>query len=187
MARWNLKMKDPEIDLCIQRVADGDSAAFKTLYDAFYKPIYLFGLSIVKDHQLAEDVLQDTFLSVLASAGTYRRGTKPRAWMFAIARNASLAALKNSQNKAFLDIDEIEQTAAATPGLYGEHSVDEVEALSILTPEEREIVVLYVYAGFRQTEIAHIMQMAYSEVRSRYGYALKKLKRHYALEGGIRS
>ena len=180
-------MKDSEIDLCVQRVSDGDNAAFKTLYDALYKPVYLFGLSIVKDHQLAEDVLQDTFLHLLASANTYRPGTNPRAWIFAIARNASLAALKSSQNKAFLDIDEIEQTAAATPGLYGENSVDEVEALSILTPQEREIVVLYVYAGFRQTEIARIMQMAYGEVRSHYGYALKKLKRHYALQGGMRS
>jgi RNA polymerase sigma-70 factor (ECF subfamily) len=180
-------MKDTEMDLCIGRVADGDNTAFKALYDAFYKPIYLFGLSIVKDHQLAEDVLQETFLSLLASAGTYRRGTKPRAWIFAIARNASLAALKNSQSKAFVSIDEMEQIAADTPGLYGEHSVDEVEALSILTPEEREIVVLYVYAGFRQTEIANILQMAYSEVRSHYGYALRKLKRHYTQRGGMRS
>jgi len=185
MARWNFTMRDAEMDLCIQRVAQGDTASFKALYDAFYKPIYLFALAIVKDHQLAEDALQDTFLNLLACAKTYRPGTKPRAWMYSIARNAGIAALKNSPGRAFLSLDEIEQTASTEAAdLLEGNSIDGIEALSILTPEERQIVFLYVYAGFRQPEIAKILQTPYNTVRSHYGYALKKLKRYYTREGG---
>jgi DNA-directed RNA polymerase specialized sigma24 family protein len=52
-------------------------------------------------------------------------------------------------------------------------------ALQILTKQEREIVSLYVYAGFSQVEIAKELQIPYVKVRSQYGYAIKKLRAYY--------
>jgi len=181
----NINNRDAELDLCIQKVAKGDTDSFKTLYDALYKPIFFFALTIVNDRHIAEDVSQDTFLNLFISANTYRPGTKPRAWIYSIARNAAITALKNSRNNIFLSLDEVDDTISDdTADLFEVNSIDGIEAMSILTKEERQIIVLYVYAGFRQTEISKILNMPYITVRSHYGYAIKKLKRYYGQLGG---
>lgn len=172
------------MDQHIRRIANGDNEALKTLYDALYRPIYLFALSVVKDRQLAEDALQDTFLNVLRLADTYRQGTKPRAWIFTVARHASLAVLKKTA-QPLLSLDEIAPTVSAPPDRESDDAFAALEAMSVLTPVEREIVALYVYAGFRQTEIAGILHMPYGEARAHYGYAMKKLKRYYSQQGGM--
>lgn len=181
MAGWKFSMNDKQIDLCIQRISLGDENAFQTLYDEFHKPIFLFALSIVKDRSLAEDVVQEVFLNLLTYFDTYQLGTKPKSWIYSIARNASVAALKKYPKKLFISFDEVEEAVEAndTNDLYENNSVDGLEALSVLMPIEREIVFLYVFAGFHQPEIAKILRIPYISVRSKYGYAIKKMKRYY--------
>ena len=75
---------------------------------------------------------------------------------------------------------------ASEENSYNESPCNEIEvteALKTLLPQEREIVSLFVFGGLKQTEIAEIMNLSYMKVRSKYGYAMKKLKKYYLKEG----
>ena len=78
------KMSDEKLLL---RVAEGDKAAFQQLYQNTDKTIYGFILSILRNPQDSEEVMQELYLKVWTSAGSYQSQGKPLAWMFTIARN----------------------------------------------------------------------------------------------------
>ncbi len=169
-----------QIDLCINEISQGSEAALEKLYSEFRKPIFLFAMSILKNYPLAEDALQDTFLKIMASAKTYRLGTNPKAWIFSITRNVCVEFLKKSR-MTLLDeeiLETIVDERTAEDAVFD--TLDSIECLAKLDSIEREIIVLYVFAGFKQTEIAKILGIPYIKVRSKYGYAAKKLKQHYA-------
>ena len=74
-------------DALILRIAQGDTAALEVLYRQTSSSIYGFALSILRDPVAAEDVMQDTFVSVMQSAPGYQPSGKPMAWLLTIARN----------------------------------------------------------------------------------------------------
>ena len=75
------KMSDEKLLL---RVAEGDKAAFQQLYQNTDKTIYGFILSILRNPQDSEEVMQELYLKVWTSAGSYQSQGKPLAWMFTI-------------------------------------------------------------------------------------------------------
>ena len=80
-------VKSTTDDALIERIAKGDMDAFRMLYENVSGSIYGFVLSIVKNAYVAEDVLQDTFLTIHQTAGSYKPMGKPMAWILTIARN----------------------------------------------------------------------------------------------------
>ena len=71
-------------------IASGDKSALARFYGDTYNPIYSYVLSFLKNSYDTEDVLHDLYVSVYVNARSYKRGGKPMAWVFAIARNMSL-------------------------------------------------------------------------------------------------
>lgn len=69
-------------------------AAFRVLHDRHQAAVFGFLLRLVGDRALAEEVLQETWLRVHRSAGDFRPGAAFRPWLYAIARNAALNALR---------------------------------------------------------------------------------------------
>ena len=177
-------MTGKQLDLCIRKIATGNREALRQLYDEMKNPIFLFALSLVKNYQLAEDIEQETFLKIMQSARNYRAGTNAKAWIFGIARNCCVDGLK--ANSKYISIDE--EILSAVPAENNEieraeNAVVALEALSTLSEDEQTIVSLYLYAGLKQTEIAKALNMPYLAVRSKYGYAIKKLKQHFTRKG----
>ena len=58
-----------------------------------------------------------------------------------------------------------------------------LEAMKTLSETEQMIVSLYLYSGLKQTEIAKVLNIPYLSVRSKYGYAIRKLKRYFERKG----
>jgi len=169
-----------QIDLCINEVSQNNQDALKKLYDEFGKPIFLFALSIVKDYQLAEDVAQETFLEIMASAKNYRMGTNPKAWIFSIARNISADTLKSHYKNVLLSDEEMNDIPDLSNMSLLENRTDAFDALNTLDLLEKQIISLYLFSGLKQIEIAKVLDISYIKVRSKYGYAIKKLKNYYA-------
>jgi RNA polymerase sigma-70 factor (ECF subfamily) len=176
-------MDKAKVDSYIRQIAAGERDSFRKLYDYVKKPVYLFALSIIKNHQTAEDILQETMLKVALNADKYQHGTNAKAWLLSITRNLcndmlkqpSLQDLPFEEAESFLD--EGADVARST-----EETEEVLAALQILTQQEREIISLYVYAGFSQVEIAKTLKIPYVKVRSQYGYAIKKLRKYYEEE-----
>ncbi len=164
-----------DLDMCIRLIARRDHTALEELYKELADPIYRFSLMILHDSHLAEDAVQITFMKIMANAGSYRPKTKPRSWIFAIARNVCMDL--HSEKVPVIE-DEI------LDSLTGNYDIDDLtdsisvrDAVKKLTTTEREILSLYIFAGLKQTEISKIMKIPYMKVRSHYKYAIQKLRK----------
>lgn len=171
-------MTNRQLDLCISEIASGSRESLRQLYEELKNPVFMFALSIVKNTVIAEDAEQETFLRVMQSAATYRKGTNPKAWIFGIARNCCIDSLKALAKDIPLETEALADIPAEE-NLFNkaDNRAIALEALGCLKEEEQLIVSLYLYAGLKQTEIAKLLQIPYLSVRSKYGYALKKLRR----------
>jgi DNA-directed RNA polymerase specialized sigma24 family protein len=75
----------------LNAIADGDVEALEVLYRRYAQALYSLAYGIVSDHQVAEDLLQETFLRVWRHAATYSpQAGSVRGWLFAILRNHAI-------------------------------------------------------------------------------------------------
>ena len=159
----------------ILNIVRNEPDAVQTLYDLTHKALYGFILSITKDTHDTEDALQETFLAVYRSAGEYKPKGKPMAWIFTVARNAANAQLRKRRDHV-----SFEEMPWETEALAGDDNKDErlalKAALSVLSEEERQIVLLHAVSGFKNREIASAMKLPLNTVLSKYNRAIKKLR-----------
>ena len=145
---------------------------------------FRFALSLVRSRQLAEDIEAETFLNIMQSACGYKPGTNARAWIFAIARNCCMDCMKENARLLTVDSESLDLLPGDTEGFeQTENAMLALEALKTLSETERQIVSLYLYSGLKQTEIAKVLNLPYLSVRSKYGYALTKLRRYFDRKG----
>lgn len=178
-------MTGKQLDLCICKIAAGDRDALRQLYNEMKDPIFLFALSLVQNHHLAEDIEEETFLNIMQSAHKYKAGTNARAWIFAIARNCCMDSMRANAKYISIDNESLDLLPTDTDDFeQSENALLALEAFRVLNETERMIVSLYLYSGLKQTEIAKVMNIPYLSVRSKYGYAIAKLKHYFSQKGG---
>lgn len=120
---------------CIGKIAGGDKGALGTLYEHTKDAVYGFSLSIVQNAHEAEDVLQDTFVSIFTSAGGYQKMGKPLAWILTIARNLSLMKIRGRKKSADISQEEWSLFAADAAAVSSEDRLLLTAALKTVTPE----------------------------------------------------
>ena len=163
----------PPDESLILRIAEGDTAALEVLYRQTSSSVYGFALSILRDPTAAEDVMQDTFVSVMQSASSYHPAGKP---LLTIARNLALMRLRKAENKnvSFDELFHVEDPHNAYRETENHMVLDKV--LRLLTDSEREIVMLHALSGLKHREVADLLNIPQATAISRYNRALAKLR-----------
>jgi RNA polymerase sigma-70 factor (ECF subfamily) len=91
----------PELELTdddlMRLFADGDDDAFQALFDRHFRAVYNFANSMLNNPQRAQDVLQETFLTVVRSAQRYEPRGHFRTWLLRICRNRCLNLLESDR------------------------------------------------------------------------------------------
>ena len=169
-------MDGHERDCLLTEVAEGDNACFERLYRETAKGVYAFAFSYLGERESAEDVMQTAFLQVKRRAYTYRGGNA-RAWLLQIVKNLCIDELR--RRKRFRC--EPEDAMSETPARESGSALDYL--LGALTEEEREIVVLHVFWGYRHREIAERLSLPLGTVTWKYSAALKKLEKYEEEQG----
>ena len=100
------KLSDEKLLL---RVAQGDKEAFQRLYQNTDKTIYGFILSILRNPQDAEEIMQETYLKIWTSAAGYKSQGKPLAWMFTIARNLCYMKFRDQKREADIGLSDLSE------------------------------------------------------------------------------
>lgn len=167
-------MPPQEIEELILALSSGNTDALEPLYRKTKAAVYGFALSILKNPHQAEDVLQDTYLKILAAAPGYTPKGKPMAWMMTVTK--SLALMKIRENNRFADLPEHEEQAVDSHEIHFENKAVLNAAMSVLTSEESSIVVMHAVSGMKHREIAEVTGLPLSTVLSKYNRALKKMK-----------
>jgi RNA polymerase sigma-70 factor (ECF subfamily) len=82
----------PSDEALIERISAGDQAALRTLADRHYRHIYRFVMRFVRDHEIAEDVVNDTLFAAWKQASRFESRSSVATWLMAIARYKALTA-----------------------------------------------------------------------------------------------
>ncbi len=164
-------------DQLMRQVAAGDDDAFARLYYCTQNTVYSYLLAIVKNPATAEDLMQDTYLSIRQSVESYIPLGKPMAWIFTIAKNLAYQELRRERKQGTESFDDNEN-------LLGEDRISQTidsivlkSALTVLEERERKIVLLHVAAGMKFVEISSLTETPLGTVLSSYHRAMRKLQK----------
>lgn len=162
-----------------EKLKSGDRDSFDLLYSDYYLVLYRTALLILGSKEDAEDILQDTFVSIYKNIENVSDYDKLRAWIFSILKNACYTKY-NKRKREFPDDFILDKTDNLVTYL-GEDEIAEKseiqEALLKLNAKEREVLVLFYYNDFSIEEIASICKTFKGTVKSRLYRARKNLKK----------
>src|SRR5258707_2323294 len=165
--------------ILVNRIAAGDKLAMQALFARYQTPVYRWLLRFVSNETLAEDLLSEVFFDVWRQAGRFERRSSVSTWLMSIARFKALSARRR---RAEAELDEKIETTCADPANDPEAALQEKnrgellrQALTLLSPEHREIIDLVYYHEKSIAECAEIIGIPAATVKTRMYYARKKL------------
>jgi len=131
-----------------------------------------FARGLCRDVDLADDLAQDTVIRALERPHQYTIGTNMKAWLFQILRNQFYSYKRRSWRSTWLDPEVAERTLVASSSPMAGLELDELQrALAVLTPPQREAIILVAAAGLSYDEAAEITGVAAGTVKSRVSRA----------------
>lgn len=176
----DLRPDDAAIDVLVRRAASGDGAAFAALYDAYASRVRRFLRHQLGDADVAEELLQRTFVKMIEALPRYRsRGLPFGAWVFRIARNVVIDHRRTSHPGVSLDAVVGHASDAGDPVAAAERGHDRARlrsALDALPPDQREVLVWRFFADLTPAETAALMGRSNGAVRVLQHRALAALR-----------
>jgi RNA polymerase sigma-70 factor, ECF subfamily len=159
---------DPRL---IRAAADGDLDAFEAIVRAYQAHIWRFLRHLLTDAALAEDITQETFIRVHRRLGSFRFQSKFSTWLFSIARNAGIDALRSRDRRRGLLAAVPERPPQPDPG----GQVELKEAVASLPDRLREAFTLIEVFGLTYREAGEAIGVPEGTVKSRVFHARRQL------------
>lgn len=167
-------MKDPRSDEdLMELVQAGDASAFAVLFDRHRAPIYGYVLRMVRRPELADEIFQDTFLSVHRARQTWSRaGGTFRAWLYRIATNAVRDRARRAARRPEVLSDDWELSHREWPA----DRIALERALGELPDNLRDAFVLGAVHGLDHQELAQALSITPDNARARLSRARLRLR-----------
>ena len=157
----------------VTRVCQGDSDAFRLIFERYSRPVISFIFDMVNDRGLAEELTQETFVRAYRAMRTMRKDTKLSTWLFGIARNVARESIRarvraNRQvdltDKSVMDLSD--NKPVPVDGLLSKELNDLIRrSLAALDEDKRLVFTLKV-----------LHQCSYEEIAAITGFSIAKLK-----------
>ena len=176
----------------IARSRDGDTEAFRVLFERKHRKVYLIAYQILGDPSQAEEVVQEVFLSLWQHCGRYRPAFAVNSWLSRIAANRAIDRWRSGRaerrSRVFPEAIEPEPAAAAavsSPGrpaepeeLTGWRELQAIwdELAGLLPPQQRAAFALREIEGLSTSEVAEAIGCSASTVRSHIAEARRTLQ-----------
>jgi RNA polymerase sigma-70 factor, ECF subfamily len=168
----------------VELVAGNDADALEALYDRYGKVAYSLARRILADATLAQDVVQEVFLSLWRNAGRFDAGRGTVAtYLLSMTHHRAVDAVRREENlRRWRTTDEVLEFAP-DPGSGVEDEVEASErraqvraALAELPPAQREALALAYFGGYTQREVASLVGVPLGTVKTRMAAGMRKLK-----------
>lgn len=171
-----------QLEQLLKGVADGDEAAFAELYQATSAKLYAVAVRILRNRELAEEVLQEAYFKVWERARDYNASiASPLTWLGTIVRNRSLDEVRRRVARPFADAAEIEDIESDD-----EHPLETIgrredvarllQCLEGLEPERRQIVRLAYLDGMSRDALAKRFDRPEGTIKTWLHRSLAQLK-----------
>ena len=168
----------------VARVVAGDGAALEALYARYGRPCYSLARRILSDEQLAQDVVQEVFLTVWRDASRFD-GAKGgfSTWLLSMTHHKAVDSVRREENqrKRRARAEAVEAREGDGPSvddevwtvLRGERVRD---ALADLPEAQREALVLAYFGGYTQREIAGLTSTPLGTVKTRMLAGMRRMR-----------
>lgn len=170
----------PQDQNLIKRLQEKEQDAFAKLYDMYAAAIYGVIFKICRTEVLAQEVLQDTFLSVWEKSHQYDEAKASfYTWVFRIARNKSLNAIRNLEENVIQD--EISGVYTIEEEAQNDDNFIAIKgSLNQLQPHHKKAIELVFFRGYTHSEAHLEMEVPLGTFKSYMRQALRQLKEHCA-------
>lgn len=176
-----ISLSEEELILALRR---HEKIAVEALYDMYSSSLYGIIARIITDTNVAEDVLQETFVKIWHSFATYS-AEKGRlfTWMVNIARNLAIDKLrskdfKNQNKNQELEINvtfiDEQKNTVYKPELLGLKDL-----VQTLKPDQKEILELVYFKGYTHVEAADKLGIPLGTIKTRLRMAILQLRKHF--------
>jgi len=178
----------------MRRIHAGDRSAIDELYERFRRPAFALARRILGDDVLAEDVLQEVFLSVWRDPGAFDRGRGSVAsWLLAVVHHKAVDAVRREESQRRRQTLAEEEMALDEPmaardveaEAWTRVVAEQVRtALGVLNPLQREALTLAYYGGYTQREVAALTGAPLGTVKTRMLAGMRRLKQELGGSAG---
>ncbi|HIA02572.1 MAG TPA: sigma-70 family RNA polymerase sigma factor [Myxococcales bacterium] len=183
----DLTLESEQIAL-LERARAGDTQALETLLKAVQPQIYRFSMKMCRHTEDAEDVLQDSMMTLARTFRDFRGASALSTWLFSVARSFCIKKRRKSKFAPRVEesLDKLDSVTTNTltskaPTPHDQAENKEVweqlqEAISSLEPAYREVLVLRDVEGLKAKEVAEIVGISTAAVKSRLHRSRKQLR-----------
>jgi RNA polymerase sigma-70 factor, ECF subfamily len=166
----------------------GDTAGFSALYERYKNRVFGFLVRMTGDREIAEDLLQDTFLAAMRNAQQFDRERNFLSWIFGIAHKRTIDYFRHVkvENEHLLDTDRSLGKGPDLPDLgLSNKRLNAVinEAVKTLEPMQREVFLLRELGDVPFKDIAQIMNCPINTALGRMRLALKNIRKELKKRG----
>ena len=161
--------------LLVKRAKRGDVDAFAELYGKIYKKLYHFALYTLKNPEDAKDAVSAAVTDAFESIGRLRKEESFSSWMYKIVANKC----NQKMREYYIQTEELtEENAGEFESVQGDSREESMEVRRVffeLPREDRMIVGMHVFGGYKLREIAQMLGMNENTVRSRQKRAIDQM------------
>ncbi len=177
----------------VTRVCQGDSDAFRLIFERYSRPVISFIFDMVNDRGLAEELTQETFVRAYRAIRTMRKDTKLSTWLFGIARNVARESIRariraNSHvdlaDKSVVDLSD--NKPVPVDGLLSKELNDLIRrSLAALDEDKRLVFTLKVLHQCSYEEIAEITGFSIAKLKTDLHRARAEMRRRISPYAGV--
>jgi len=178
-------MMEPRSDLeLVQEVRNGRRQAFTELMRRYQQRVYWVARRIVGSHDEADDVVQEAFVKAYLALGDFRGDSSFFTWLYRIAVNLSLNAVRKRQVMNYLHESELLSRilpSSDDPGRDVEQQETESaleRAVARLPEKQKAVFVMRYYDEMTYEEIGRVLKTSIGGLKANYFHALRKVQEY---------
>jgi RNA polymerase sigma-70 factor (ECF subfamily) len=181
----DLEIMENQDNILIEEFLAGKEENFEILMKKYLTSLFNFVLLFVKDRQVAEDLVQESFVKVWKNLNRYDEKKKFKTWLFTIAKHTAFDYLKKKKAIPFAFFETEENPLLEIPDdnllpdeILHREDVNQLvkETLDMLPENYRTVLELYYMQELTLKEIAEVLERSYNTIKSQYARALLKFK-----------
>ncbi|OQA79309.1 MAG: ECF RNA polymerase sigma factor SigW [Tenericutes bacterium ADurb.Bin239] len=162
----------------LNEIKRGNMDNFAEFYELTKYQIYYSLISLTKNHELAEDILAETYLRFLDNLKRIKANTNPLGFLLVTARNLAYDYFKKENRVSYIEDFAVESyIGASTTDEYDDSDRLLARMQEILNETEYEVVVLYILGELTHREIAEYLNKPLGTITWTYSNAIKKLQK----------
>ena len=158
----------------------GSKEALQRIYEKYRDYLLTLAMALVNDASLAEDMVQDVFVALAQSSGTFKLRGSLKSYLATCALNRCRYQIRARKRQPLSLIETTAMQSQCGPAdirmISDEQSRQVADAMAQLPDEQREVIALHLNAAMKLRYIARLQNVSVSTIKGRYRYGLQKLR-----------